>query len=78
MHLWPDARVSREEKILAIAQREVDPRHVSEFAPITRGPIFAALAMIGLGIVAGFYVAGRKVRGAGGPEGNPGGRSSGI
>jgi hypothetical protein len=46
---------------MAVAQREVTPAHAAEFAPITRGPVFAALALIGLGAVAGIYLVGRKL-----------------
>ncbi|HXN84531.1 MAG TPA: hypothetical protein VN867_00610 [Candidatus Binataceae bacterium] len=51
---------SRERAILAISTRETNPEAVSEFAPITRGPIVATLGVIGLGIVAGFYIVAQK------------------
>jgi hypothetical protein len=39
----------RERRILEVARRETDPRHASEFEPITRGPLVAVLALLVLG-----------------------------
>lgn len=51
----------REQRILEMARRETDPRHTSDFEPITKGPIVAVLAMVGLGIVAVFYAIYRRI-----------------
>ena len=47
----------------ALARREVDPATAAEFAPITRGPVFAVLALGGLGVAAGFYMVWHKLAG---------------
>ena len=40
------------EEIEKLALRETDPLHYAEFEPLTRGPLFAALTIIGVGIAA--------------------------
>lgn len=54
---------SRDRKIIEIAKREVSCAHVSEFEPITKGPIVAVLWLSVLAAVAGFYMVGQKLAG---------------
>lgn len=39
-------------QIRTLARLEADPRHVARFAPITRGPVFAVVALACVGIAA--------------------------
>ena len=51
----------REQKILELASREVDPRHAHEFAPITHGFVFACLGIVFLGTLGVLLMAARKL-----------------
>ena len=50
-------------EILEIAQRETSPEHFAEFEPITRGPLFAAFALVPLGAMAAVFLIWQKLRG---------------
>lgn len=41
-----------EREVYELARRETDPRLYSQFTPIARGWLFAALAVLGLGLLA--------------------------
>ncbi len=41
-----------DEQIRALARREADPLYAAAFAPIARGPVFAVLALLALGLLA--------------------------
>ena len=41
-----------EREVYELANRETDPRLCSQFTPVTRGFLFAVLAMLGLGLLA--------------------------
>lgn len=58
----PKAGSTKEQAILTLAQREVTPEHALEFDPITKGPIFAVVAILGLAIIAVPYMAYGKAR----------------
>jgi hypothetical protein len=50
-----------ETEILEMAIREVSPEHVDEFTPITRGPIYAIVALIPLCIMAAACLVWKKL-----------------
>jgi hypothetical protein len=41
-----------EREVSQLACRETDPRHIAQFTPITRGPVLAVLALLGIGLAA--------------------------
>ena len=41
-----------EREIRELALRETDPARAKRFAPIARGPVFAVLALLGVGLAA--------------------------
>ncbi len=41
-----------DDQIRALARREADPSNVRAFSPIARGPVFAVLALLALGLLA--------------------------
>lgn len=53
-----------EEEVLQIARRETSPEYVHEFEPITKGPLFAMLALAPLGLMAAFGLVWKKIKGA--------------
>lgn len=50
-------------EIRALAQRETDPTRHHEFSPITRGPIWAGLALAAIGLAASPVMIWRAIRG---------------
>jgi hypothetical protein len=52
----------REDRLIELAQLEVMPRHLHQFQPIVRGPLFAIAGIAAMGVVACFYLVGMKVR----------------
>lgn len=62
-HLRPTPGEVRE-----LALREVDPRRYREFEPIARGPLFAALALLAIGVAALPACALRLLRGWSGSQ----------
>jgi hypothetical protein len=52
----------RDEQIIALALREVQPEFAAEFEPITAGPILTILALAALGLVAAIYLLLAKLR----------------
>ncbi len=55
----------RDREIIRLARREVDAAHAAEFAPITRGPVVAALGLVALGLVAVPYLVWQRLTGRG-------------
>jgi hypothetical protein len=53
----------RNSELVRLAEREVSPRHVEEFEPITRGWVVAILGIMVLGSVAVLYMIGQKIAG---------------
>lgn len=51
----------RDQQIVEIARREVDPQCVGQFEPITRGPVVALLGILFVGVVGVFYLAIQKI-----------------
>lgn len=52
----------RDEEVLALADRETDPRLAGQFEPICRGPWFALLALAGVGVLSLPGMAWRLIR----------------
>lgn len=52
----------RDREIIRLARREVDPAHAAEFAPITRGPLFAVIGLAILGVIAVPYLLWQKLQ----------------
>jgi hypothetical protein len=52
----PNPVSEAEAVVLRIAQRETSPQHAGEFEPITRGFLFAVIALGALGIMAVAYL----------------------
>jgi len=48
----PTSITRNEAEVLRIARRETSPQHVEEFEPITRGFLFAVVALAPLGVMA--------------------------
>jgi hypothetical protein len=51
-----------EREVYELASRETDPRFHSQFTPITRGFLFAVLAILVLGLLAVLYTPFRLLR----------------
>ena len=61
--LTPTNSISRAEaEVLRIARRETSPEHVAEFEPITKGFVFAVIALAPLGVMAAFGLAGKILK----------------
>jgi hypothetical protein len=58
-----------EQEIHELALQETDPTRAKHFAPIARGPLFAVLALLGVGLAALPGVLRRLVFGPPGGEG---------
>lgn len=41
----------RDQEVLALAEREADPRSAAQFEPISRGPWFAVIALAAVGLL---------------------------
>ena len=52
----PNPVTEDEAAVLRIAQRETSPQYAGEFEPITRGFLFAAISLAGLGAMAVAYM----------------------
>lgn len=52
-----------EAEILDVARREVSPEHFNDFEPIVKGPLFAVVALIPLGILAVACLVSQKLTG---------------
>lgn len=50
-----------ENEILQIAGRETSPEFAKDFEPITRGPLYAVLALIPLGLMAAIGLVRQKL-----------------
>jgi len=49
-------RILDKESVIELAKREASPEHYRDFEPITRGPLFAILMLIPLGLLAAAFV----------------------
>jgi hypothetical protein len=58
----PASSSQRAQRIRDLARRETDPRHAREFAPVTKGPVVALLALLVLGIAALPFVVAARIR----------------
>jgi hypothetical protein len=58
----------QEAEIIEIARREASPEHLREFEPVTKGLLFAVVALIPLGVAAGFCLLWRRLQGLGGEK----------
>ena len=52
---------AQDDDIVELARRETDPACLSDFQPITRGPIVAIAGLLSLAIVTPVYLAWRQI-----------------
>jgi hypothetical protein len=59
---------ANEREIIEIALRETSPAHAAEFEPITRGPLFAFLALMPLCALAAIRLLCERIQRVGQPQ----------